>query len=88
MDALIPFSSQLLQDMVSTSEMRAIWSERNTVQKWMDIEAAITRAQIDLGLIPRNAGQEILDLTTYTGTAGLQTDQTVTALRSTRSQLV
>lgn len=60
MDALIPFSSLLFEETVSTSAMRAIWSERNTVQKWMDVEAAITRAQMDLEIIPRDAGEQII----------------------------
>jgi adenylosuccinate lyase len=60
MDALIPFSSVLFQEMVSTPEMQAIWSEQNTVQKWMDVEAAITRAQMDLKMIPTDAGEQII----------------------------
>ena len=48
MDAIMPFGSLLFQGMVSTPEMQAIWSEHNTVQKWMDVEAAITRAQMGL----------------------------------------
>lgn len=60
MDTLVPFSSLLFQEMVSTSGMRAIWSEQNTVQKWMDVEAAITRAQMELNMIPQDAGHEIV----------------------------
>jgi adenylosuccinate lyase len=60
MDTVIPFSSLLFEGMVSTPEMRAIWSEQNTVQKWMDVEAAITRAQMDLDMIPHDAGEQII----------------------------
>jgi adenylosuccinate lyase len=60
MDAIMPLGSLLFQGMVSTPEMQAIWSEQNTVQKWMDVEAAITRAQMDLGMIPKDAGEQII----------------------------
>lgn len=60
MNALVPFNSRLFREMVSTSGMRAIWSEQNTVQKWMDVEAAITRAQMDLDMIPQDAGEQII----------------------------
>lgn len=61
METLIPFRSLLFEEMVSTRAMRAVWTEENTVGKWMDVEAAITRAQMKLGMIPREAGEEILE---------------------------
>jgi len=61
MKRLMPFASLLLQDMVSTSEMRDVWTEENMIQKWMDVERAITEAQAELGMIPQHAAKMILE---------------------------
>lgn len=50
----------LLQNAYGTPEMRRVWEEKNIVQKWLDVEAAITRAKMKLGIIPEWAGKEIL----------------------------
>ena len=39
--------------MFSTDEMREIFSDRSWVQKWLDTEAALARAQGELGVIPK-----------------------------------
>ncbi len=39
--------------------MSAIFSARNTVQKWLDTEAALAEAQAELGLIPKDAATAI-----------------------------
>jgi adenylosuccinate lyase len=56
----MPFGSQLFEGMVSTPQMQAIWTEQNTVQKWMDVEAAITRAQMNLDMVPKDAAEQII----------------------------
>ena len=38
----------------STDEMREIFSEKNWVQKWLDTEAALAKAQGELGVIPKD----------------------------------
>jgi adenylosuccinate lyase len=53
------FDSALLRHLWSTDELRAIFSEENRVQKWYDYEAALARAQADLGIIPKAAAAEI-----------------------------
>jgi len=40
-------------------EMRAIWSEQNKYQKWIDVEIAVCEAWSELGEIPPKALQEI-----------------------------
>lgn len=55
------FDMRLLADSWSTSEMRAIFSEENRIQKWLDVEAALANAQASLGIIPTDAAQEIND---------------------------
>jgi 3-carboxy-cis,cis-muconate cycloisomerase len=40
--------------------MRRIFADENRIQKYLDIEAALARAQARLGIIPQNACDEIL----------------------------
>ena len=51
--------SELFCDQFSTPEMRIIFDDRNTVQKWLDTEVALAQAEADLGLIPREAAIQI-----------------------------
>ncbi|MGE8686079.1 MAG: adenylosuccinate lyase [Achromobacter sp.] len=53
------FDMQSLQHLWSTDELRAIFSEENRIQKWLDFEAALAEAQAELGLIPAEAAREI-----------------------------
>ncbi|MBI4206865.1 MAG: adenylosuccinate lyase [Betaproteobacteria bacterium] len=53
------FDDALIKHLWSTDELRAIFSDRNRVQKWYDYEAALALEQAALGIIPREAAQEI-----------------------------
>lgn len=53
------FDMQSLQHLWSTDELRAIFSEENRIQKWLDFEAALAEAQAELGIIPAAAAKEI-----------------------------
>jgi len=53
------FDMQSLQHLWSTDELRAIFSEENRIQKWLDFEAALAASQAELGIIPAAAAQEI-----------------------------
>jgi adenylosuccinate lyase len=53
-------SSILLQNTYGTPEMREVWSEENMIQKWLDVERAITEAQKELKVIPANEADEII----------------------------
>ncbi|EGK8084500.1 adenylosuccinate lyase [Campylobacter lari] len=53
------FDMRLLQDSWSTPAMREIFSEENRIQKWLDVEAALAKAQAKLGIIPSEAAIEI-----------------------------
>lgn len=53
------FDMQSLQHLWSTDELRAIFSEDNRVQKWLDFEAALAASQAELGIIPAAAAREI-----------------------------
>jgi adenylosuccinate lyase len=51
--------SPLFGDLASTAEMRAVWEDRAMVQGWLDVEAALARAEAALGIIPREHAEEI-----------------------------
>ncbi|MDP6087739.1 MAG: adenylosuccinate lyase [Nitrospinota bacterium] len=51
--------SALFKDQFGTEEMRRTFDDRNLLQKWMDVEAALARAEAAVGLIPRSAAEEI-----------------------------
>src|SRR6266446_7462079 len=53
-------SSGIFRDIFSTEPMRRIFADENRIQKYLDIEAALARAQARLGVIPQNACDEIL----------------------------
>ena len=51
--------SAFLKDLYGTPEMRAVFSDSNLLQKWLDIEAALAQAEAELGLIPVRVAEEI-----------------------------
>ena len=51
--------SPLFGGLFSTEEMRKIWGDETTIQKWLDVEAALARAEAKLGIIPKMHAQEI-----------------------------
>ncbi len=42
-----------------TPEMRKVWEEKNKLEKMLKVEAALAKAQAELGLIPKEAAEEI-----------------------------
>jgi 3-carboxy-cis,cis-muconate cycloisomerase len=51
--------SRIYRDFYSTEEMRAIFDDLHLVQCWLDVEAALARAQAGLGIVPADAAAEI-----------------------------
>src|SRR5262245_13080229 len=51
--------SPLFSRSFTTEEMRKVWSDETTIQKWLDVEAALARAEAELGIIPKKHAQEI-----------------------------
>ena len=49
----------LSPELIAAPEMRAVWSDRATVQAVLDVEAALAAAQARLGLIPAAAASAI-----------------------------
>lgn len=54
-----PIDFALFGDQFSTAAMRAVFDERATLQRWLDVEAALALEQAALGLIPAGAGAAI-----------------------------
>ena len=57
--ATAPIDSKLFRDMFGTEAMREIFDETTTLQRYLDVEAALARVQAKLGIIPNEAASEI-----------------------------
>src|ERR1700722_10413186 len=53
-------ASAVFRDIFSTESMRRVFSDGNRVQKYLNFEAALARAQARLGIIPQDAADEIV----------------------------
>ncbi|HKO25058.1 MAG TPA: lyase family protein, partial [Chloroflexota bacterium] len=51
--------SALFGDQFSTAAMRRVFDDATMVRSWMQVEAALARAQATVGLIPRSAAETI-----------------------------
>jgi len=51
--------SVVFGDSLGTPEMRQLFSETSTYQRWLDVEVALAKAQASLGMIPPEAAQTI-----------------------------
>ncbi len=52
--------SAVFRDIFTTPAMRAVWSDESRVQKYLDFEAALAKAQGRLKIIPQEAADEIV----------------------------
>ncbi len=59
--------SAFLRDLYGTAEMRAVFDDAALLQKWLDAEVALAKAEAELGIIPTAAAEEIA----HKGRAGL-----------------
>ena len=55
----IVLQSRLFGDMFGTAEMRALYSDEALVQRYLDVEVALARAQAGLGIIPAEAAEAL-----------------------------
>ena len=53
------FDSFYLKDRYGSPAMRAIWDDRAMIQRWLDVEVALSAVQAGMGLIPKSAAREI-----------------------------
>lgn len=51
----IVINSHIFSEMFGTDEMRALFSDHVLIQRNLDVEAALARAQATLGVIPAEA---------------------------------
>jgi len=54
------FDSSVFRNIFTTEAMRKVWSDENRVQKYLDFEAALAKAQARLKIIPQEAADEIV----------------------------
>ena len=52
--------SRIFGDMFSDARMRDVWSDENRTAKYLDIERALAKVQGELGIIPKEAADEIV----------------------------
>ena len=52
--------SAIFRDIFSTEAMRRVFADASRVQKYLDFEAALAKAQARLGIIPPQAADEIV----------------------------
>nr|WP_315240153.1 3-carboxy-cis,cis-muconate cycloisomerase [uncultured Albidiferax sp.] len=52
--------SRIFGDIFSDASMRAVWSDENRTAKYLDIERALAKVQGQLGIIPQEAADEIV----------------------------
>lgn len=55
----IGYGSALFDDLYVSQEMAEVFSATSQVKSWLDVEAALARAQSRLGLVPEEAAAEI-----------------------------
>ena len=51
--------SAILKDLYGSEEMRQIFSDENLLQCWLNVEAALARAEAAAGIVPKEAAEEI-----------------------------
>lgn len=51
--------SIFLKDLYGTDEMRAVFDDHALLQKWLDAEVALAKAEAEIGVIPPAAAEEI-----------------------------
>jgi 3-carboxy-cis,cis-muconate cycloisomerase len=52
--------SRIFGDMFSDDRMRQVWSDENRTAKYLDVERALAKVQGELGIIPKEAAEEIV----------------------------
>lgn len=59
------FDSALFRDMFGTAEMRGVFSDKALIERYIEVEVALARAQARCGVIPAEAAEQIAALSTY-----------------------
>ena len=53
------FDSFYFKDRFGSPAMRKLWNDRATLQRWLNVEAALAKVEAELGLVPKKAAREI-----------------------------
>ncbi len=59
------FDSTLFRDMFGTAEMRAVFSDKALIERYIEVEVALAKAEARCGVIPREAAAQIAELSRY-----------------------
>lgn len=59
------FDSALFRDMFGTAEMRAVFSDKELIERYIEVEIALAKAEARCGVIPAAAAEQIADLARY-----------------------
>ncbi len=57
--AVDPIDTAHLGDLFGTAEMRAVFDETATIERYLEVEKTLARVEAQLGLIPREAAEAI-----------------------------
>jgi adenylosuccinate lyase len=79
------FDDALIKHLWSSEECRAIFSDENRVRKWYEFEAALAIEQATMGIIPKEAADEIVAKST---TAKIDVDAIGAEIRRIKHPLV
>lgn len=59
------FDSALFRDMFGTAEMRGVFSDKALIERYIEVEVALARAEARCGVIPSEAAEQIATLSKY-----------------------
>jgi 3-carboxy-cis,cis-muconate cycloisomerase len=59
------FDSVLFRDMFGTAEMRAVFSDKALIERYIEVEVALAKAEASCGIIPAHAAEDIARLSTF-----------------------
>lgn len=59
------FDSVLFRDMFGTAEMRAVFSDKALIERYIEVEVALAKAEASCGVIPAHAAEDIARLSTF-----------------------
>ncbi len=59
------FDSALFRDMFGTAEMRGVFSDKALIERYIEVEVALARAEARCGVIPTEAAEQIAALSRY-----------------------
>lgn len=59
------FDSALFRDMFGTAEMRGVFCDQALIERYIEVEVALARAEARCGVIPADAAEQIAELATY-----------------------